>query len=108
MQYNSELYKKWLYLNKKLRLALKIKTRKERKKLWETIQEIVSQDNNSYDIFIEYSRRPYELEITEIFKEKMAIEKIKPYLKKYITWRLYNPYNGIRFLHLCDAWYKQF
>ena len=108
MQYNSELYKKWLYLNKKLRLALKIKTRKERKKLWETIQEIVSQDNNSYDIFIEYSRRPYELEITEIFKEIMAIEKIKRYLKKYITWRLYNPYNGIRFLHLCDAWYKQF
>ena len=46
-------------------------------------------DYNSYNIFFEYKLRPYELEIAEIFEEKIAIEKIKPYLIKYINWRLY-------------------
>jgi hypothetical protein len=108
MQNNNELYKKWIVLKKNLSCKLNIKTRFERKKLWETIKEIVKYEYNPFHIFIEYKLRYFEIEIFELFKEKMAIEKIKPYLKKYIIWRLYNPDNGIRFLKLRDSWYKQF
>ena len=101
------LYNKWCILNKKLRQTLKVKTRKERKTLWQTIKETVNNDNTSYNIFIEYRVRPYEIEITEIFKEKMAIEKIKPYLINYINWRLYNPTDGLRFLKALEIWKRR-
>ena len=102
-----QLYDKWLILNKNLRSKLKVKSRREKKILWNTIKETVKHDYNSYNIFFEYKLRLYELEIAEIFEEKIAIEKIKPYLIKYIHWRLYNPDNGIRFLNTLKLWNKR-
>lgn len=102
-----QLYEKWLILNKNLRSKLKVTSRREKKLLWNIIKETVIHDYSSYNIFFEYKLRPYELEIAEIFEEKIAIEKIKPYLIKYINWRLYNPNNGIRFLKTLELWNKR-
>ena len=103
-----QLYEKWQILNKNLKYKLNVKTRKEKKMLWNTIKETVKHEYNPYHIFLEYKLRPYELEIEEIYEENMAIEKIKPYLLKYVIWRLYNPNNGIRFLNLKEFWNKRF
>ena len=102
-----QLYEKWLILNKNLKYKLKVKTRKEKKVLWNTVKEVVKQEYNPYHIFLEYKLRPYELEIEEIYEEKIAIEKIKPHLIKYIYWKLYNPNNGIRFLKTLELWNKR-
>lgn len=105
---NKELYKKWLLINKNLRIKLDIKSRNERKELWNLIQENVIEDSNPIHTFIEYKLKYYEEEIKEIYEEKMATEKIKPYLLNFIIWRLYNPNNGIRFLRLVESWKKRF
>ena len=102
-----QLYEKWLILNKNLKYKLKVKTRKEKKVLWNTVKEVVKQEYNPYHIFLEYKLRSYELEIEEIYEEKIAIEKIKPHLIKYIYWKLYNPNNGIRFLKTLELWNKR-
>ena len=107
MNYKNELYNKWSFLNKELKNKLKINNRKDRKLLWKTVQEVVNYDNYPFNIFLEYKLLPYQNEITEIFNEKKAIEKIRPHLIKYIYWRLYNPSNGIRFLKTLHLWNKR-
>ena len=102
-----QLYDKWIFINKILKSRLKIKSRFERKTLWNIIKETVN-DDYDFHIFTEFKLRPYEIEIMEIFKEKISIEKIKPYLINYIYWRLYNPDNGIRFLKTQKLWNKRF
>ena len=102
-----QLYEKWLILNKNLKDKLKVKTRKEKKLLWNTIKETVKFEYNPYNVFMEYKLRPYELEIKEIYEEKMAIEKLRPILLSYIHWKLYNPVNGIRFLKALEIWNKR-
>tara|TARA_X000000368_G_C22934746_1_gene669374 strand:+ start:91 stop:423 length:333 start_codon:yes stop_codon:yes gene_type:complete len=103
-----ELYDKWIFLNKNLKSRLKIKSRFEKKTLWNIIKETVKYDFHDFHIFTEFKLRPYEIEITELYEEKMAIKKIKPYLINYINWRLYNPDNGIRFLKTLKLWNKRF
>jgi len=64
--------------------------------------------NYTWIDFLNFLYLPYFNEIKEIYKEEVAIIKIKPLLKKYINWRLWNPDNGIRFTKLKDKWYVRF
>ena len=102
-----------IYIMNSLKKYFNINKRKEKKFLWKIIDKFIVNDYPcNWYTFLEFRAISYREEIKEIYIEeyieKNAIEKIKPYLLKYINWRLYNPNNGIRYLKLRDSWYEQF
>tara|TARA_B100000795_G_C22792902_1_gene437824 strand:+ start:1032 stop:1355 length:324 start_codon:yes stop_codon:yes gene_type:complete len=99
---------KTIYLKKKLKIHLQINNRKDSKKLWEIINRVVVYENCTWVTFLLFRFIPYFNEIKEIYKEEVAILKMKPLLIKYINWRLWNPDNGFRFIELKNKWYEQF
>lgn len=85
-----------------------LSNKKEKKLLWNIVKESVK----PYEFitlkgFLTFLVTPYLNEILEIYDEKNAIEKIKPYLIKYIRWRLWNPENGLRYFKLKNNWYNR-
>ena len=92
-----------------LKKYFNITKRKKKRMLWNIINNFVKNDYPcNWQVFLEFRVRSYISEIKEIYIEECAIKKIKPYLIKYIDWRLWNPNNGIRYRKLVANWYNRF